>query len=235
MEYQGVVYPIDPLKERNAIVGFLKKNWEVKIGKNLSLDKLVDEILEIGIEEGIGLGEKQAKECWNGEPGEGIYGEAVILNRKTKSDYTFVRTKFPVTKKNWRGKDLQRLAKKISRTLVSEERLFFAEPKGYEKYFEKNKDNSPEILKVPNYGVSNPHHWLFGRIPFTENLSCPGVLYNYNQNSIKPRELLVESIIFQGMNVGFGAVWKFYQEWTEDHRAILCKLREKGRKMGVYP
>ncbi len=58
MEYLGVLFPIDPENEKNAIIEYIRKNWKFS-AKNINLEDVVDITLAGGIIRGIAFQERE--------------------------------------------------------------------------------------------------------------------------------------------------------------------------------
>lgn len=59
MEYLGITSPIDALKEKEAILEFLKDYWIIKSRKDFNLEEIIELILRKGIDRGIAFQERE--------------------------------------------------------------------------------------------------------------------------------------------------------------------------------
>ncbi len=193
MIYQGIESTISEVAERDAILLFLDRYWDVQVTEGKSLSDTVDYLLQEGAQYGIAVREDY------------IEDEIRWYTRFTKSAPSeFQRT----TTRSERDFSTQ---VDPLRKLIAEQWIVSAAPKGYEQYCkEHGKDDVADRDVVLEFTGALLHQTLganFFDLP--EALTCGHVFHKVGEKG-NPLHELVGVIYRQGISLGYHVVDQKY-------------------------
>ncbi len=212
MKYLNLESSISPEKERDEIVKFLDKYWNVKVRPGKSLGEAIDYVLQEGINSGIAWQEKKSQELvedyntlanWANEAGGNV---SVIDFERTTTDEDVARYNNPfkrlesVLRKNW---------------------LFSAQPKGYKK-FKRTHEAIPQAYDEDlEFFGSGLHSSLRSSCPgFADSLEKGFVYYSEKEQDRSPVNELAGAIYRQGMTIGIQMVEQKWGTPSEIYKKI---------------
>lgn len=213
--YQGIESAIDPIKERNAILKFLNRYWDVRTKRNKSLADANDYILQEGIRYGIALYEKEYNETTE------VYNELMEMRNaregKKSKKIDFQRTTID---DDLKGNFPSRID--LIETTIKREFIMSAMPKKYKSF--KYRDDDDEELEFD--GTKELHYIAGGAVCFNfpTSLKSRHIHYSEENQERSPLTELVSAIYRQGMNIGVQAVAQKYGTWVDFRNKIRAEV-----------
>lgn len=200
MEYLGIEPSIKPADERNAIVEFLDRYWDVRMKDKKPIGKAVDYVLRKGIEFGIAVRERDI--------GNRLGMEEDVLG------YRLGNQGFRKTVRAVYGYEFAPAAEAAEENL-KRNWMVSAAPKGFKKY--KRTHRSEEFSDPPNereFNGSDLYHSMAVCTPgFSDFLRPENVFYEEDQRDRGPLNALTAAIFRQGMTIGMRVV---DEKWGEE-------------------
>ncbi len=199
MEYLGIESKINPENEKDAIVRFLDRYWDITLAPEETLPKMVDYILDSGIKYGIAYQERELQEKVN------EYNSLVDLLSKEgkKAD----RINFIRTTSNESIEFNFSLQIDYLKPRVVERWRISAQPKGYEEF--RKAHQGEEFVDMDERlefeGSELPYYLAAHCLSFEVSLNKGHVFHHKD-----PLTSLVSAIYQQGMSIGMQVV---EQKW----------------------
>ena len=190
MKYQGIESAISPEKEKEAILEFLDKYWDVKIVSGEPVEKIINYIFQEGIKCGIDIQEE-----FNQFPIDRINSDSKKIE--------FKRTNPNFIKLDDIPSNLKKQGWNIS-----------AQPKEYESFKQTYDEfNEPEIEELEFSGSKLHCSLAAGYLDFKDALTKKQVYTMEISDDKSPLASLIDAVYFQGMSIGIQVV---DQKWDEE-------------------
>lgn len=201
MFYQGIGTPLPELLERDAIVLFLDRYWDVNVVHGRHLPDAIEYILQRGANYGVAVREDYVEEEIRSE---------MIGKEPRQSE--FHRTTAKVDRRP--VYNIDPLKKEIA-----ENRIISAAPQGYERFKQEHgSDDFFDREEVLEFTGAPLHNNLFAHCQdFPTALKCGEVLHKVGNNG-SPLTALVGATFLQGMSIGYTIVDQKYNSLLEELR-----------------
>ncbi len=218
MSYQGIDCKKDLESERDAILKFLGKYWNVRVKDDKSLSEVVYSLLEEGFNYGIILQELKTEEAVK------MYNENVDVinnfNKKTVAEpLEFSRST------TGKERNFEFFAGELEKELLEKWKIS-AQPKGYRAFKKKHySENFAEIDENIEFGGLPLHSDMAATcIQFPILMQKGHIYYNEEDQGNSPLSELVGAVLRQGMTIGMNAVEKKYGKPIE----IAVRIKDIG-------
>lgn len=204
MKYQGIESKIDPKDERDAILKFLDRYWDISFKSKKPLTEAIDYILQTGIKYGIALHEKEVQQAVD------FYNRMVdYANSENKN---VPKIDFQRTTSDEDSKGHFALQAGLVETTLKKEWKISAKPKGYEAFKQAyDSGDFADIDENLEFEGTRLHDKIGASCPDLPDYLKKGNIYysEENQNRTPLREM-VGAILRQGMNIGIRVVEQKY-------------------------
>lgn len=236
VNYLGIESRINPEQERDAILTFLKKYWDISTNPERSIAGIIDYILEAGIKYGVAVQEEQTQ-------------EAVDLRNKWVDIYKAAGRELTINKIDFKRttSDEEMAAYRrgfffsfetqidpVEAALIKKEAIS-AQPKGYEAYKQEHRANTENYddmnEELEFTGTLQLHNFLAAMCPpFPYCLNKGTIYYGEANQSRSPLVGLISAIYGQGMSMGMRVVeqkWGTVESIKDDGEPIRSYTEEE--------
>jgi hypothetical protein len=203
--YQGIESLIDSDKEKEAMLEFLGRYWNVQTRGSWGLSKIVSNVFDEGVNYGIAYRERETADRLDGK----VYPQSDVgIKVKITQKVSNVSCENQV--------DYLRTKAKIS-----------AKPKGYKKFYQAHKGKDfPEEDEDLEFSGSRLNNTLGATCPgFGDMLKKRSVKYNQDRGR-SPEFTLIRAIFTQGMSFGYNVVDQKYDPVFEELKKRTQKALE---------
>lgn len=201
MEYLGITSPIDALKEKEAILEFLKDYWIIKSRKDFNLEEIIELILRKGIDRGIAFQERE------------IVRGAYLLRTAIEciKQHTIIvlpeyLDKIEIISLNYDYKEFPEHVEDLALRLENKYEYIFAEPIDYRIQQRESRGEKYAFFKGAKL-----HETIFKNWPSFEELINRETVEKFdNEHLTSPLKTLIGAVLRQGMNIGVYCVEEKY-------------------------
>lgn len=240
LKYLGLESRINPEQERDAILTFLERYWDISTDPERSIAGVIDYILEAGIKYGVAVQEEQTQEAVD------LRNKWIDIYKAAGRELTINKIDFKRTTSDEEMAAYRRLGYFDFETQVNpietaliKEMAISAQPKGYEAYKQEhgtNTENYEDMNEELEFtGTLELHNFLAApNPPFPYCLNKGSIYYTEANQGRSPLTELISAVYSQGMNIGMGVV---EQKWgtvesIKDDGVPIRRLTEEEREAG---